>query len=211
MGVPPQDISPAMVPKASPLDRPRGRAGVKDYESQGLPAALDETVAGEKVVLQIVDDGSAVAFPEPTTFDCEVILLGGGIAQEQAENPSASVIEDYPWELKAGLSAPEVKLYKQVREECLGESPRSLVKDYFFADYGTIDPAENYWAALVEFPPDFDNSHPVFEGAVGAVVRGPSGNNYEVSSNASGQVKFFGPMELAMERASFIEWKEDRY
>jgi hypothetical protein len=86
-----------------------------------------------------------------------------------------------------------------------------LVKDCFFADYGPIDPGENYWAALVEFPKDFDNSDPAFEGAVGAVVRGPSGNIYEVGSNATGQVRFFGPMELEMERQRFIEWADDRY
>ena len=124
---------------------------------------------------------------------------------------SAIPLKEYPWKLKAGLPPAVVRLYQQVCEERLGDFSGSMIKDSFSADFGTIDPAENYWAALVEFPSDFDNSDPAFEGAVGAVIRGPLGNDYEVSSSASGQVHFFGPMELEMERQSFIEWKEDRY
>ena len=131
---------------------------------------------------------------------------------KKEEGPAAAIpLKEYPWELKAGLPPAVVRLYQQVCEERLGDFSGSMIKDSFSADFGTIDPAENYWAALVEFPSDFDNSDPAFEGAVGAVIRGPLGNDYEVSSSASGQVHFFGPMELEMERQSFIEWKEDRY
>lgn len=126
-------------------------------------------------------------------------------------NVSAPEMADYPCELKVGLSEAEVMLYKQVKETCLDGVANALVKDFFVADYGVLDPAENYWAAFIEFTSDSDNPHPAFEESVGAIITGPFGNNFEVSSNTVGKVRLFGSTELELERQKFVEWKADRY